>query len=75
MEYSRCGEVSGGAAGVCKGQTVNELVTYGLCPKDTGQPWRVLSKGGRVSRLYLGRYSGCCVEDLRPGWEDHGGDK
>lgn len=60
----------GGARGVCKGTIVNELISHGLCAKGTGEPWRVLSRGGIVSSLYLGSPSGCCVEDLTPGWED-----
>lgn len=47
--------MSGGAGGVCKGHVVSERVREGLCPKDTGEPWEVLSKGEGVSRSSVGR--------------------
>lgn len=53
IQRGRCEEVSGGPAGVCKSQIANDLVSHGLCLKDTGEPWRVLSKGRVVSSSCL----------------------
>lgn len=45
--------MSGGAGGICKGHIVSEHVSEGLCPKDTGEPWEVLSKGEGMSMSLL----------------------
>ena len=47
--------MSGGTGGVYR-DPVNEFISLGLCPKDPREPWKVLSRGGIVSSLYLGRH-------------------